>query len=69
MKRHRHLWHELLPRGGHDRTTFVVCDRCGAEGRDSVRYLGREATAEFRRQIKRGIKPHFVGNSLIAFLK
>lgn len=67
FSRHVHQWRELLPRGGHERTTFVVCDLCEKQGHDSARYLGRDATAEFRRQVKRGIKPRFDRNKLIGY--
>ena len=66
MHRHRHEWRELLQRGGHDRTAFVICDKCENEGRDTAMYLSTSATSEFRRQIKHGIKPRFIKNVLIA---
>lgn len=66
--RHIHQWHELLPRGDYAHTTFVVCDLCEKNKRDSVRYLGREATAEFRRQIRHGIKPRFDKSGLIGYI-
>lgn len=65
--RHIHQWRELLPRGRYERTTFVVCNLCEKQEHDSVRYLDRSATTEFRRQIKHGIKPHFRGNALIGY--
>lgn len=63
--RHIHQWRELLPRGGHERTTFVVCDQCEKQRRDSVLHLNAKATAEFRRQVRHGIKPRFDRNVLI----
>ena len=63
--RHVHVWLELLPRGDGARTTFVVCDLCEKIGHDTVKYLDSRATAEFRRQIKHGIKPRFVRDGLV----
>jgi len=65
-KRHVHQWRELLKRGRYERTTFVICDRCAEEEREeAVKYLGRQATAEFRYQVKHGIRPRFVSGGLV----
>ena len=63
--RHVHIWREWQQVGEYDHTTFVFCERCAKNGRANMLYLSRKATLEFRRQIKAGIKPRFVGNSLI----
>ena len=64
--KHVHQWVEFLPRK-HERTTFVICELCAKNNRDNMLYLGREATAEFRRQIKAGIKPRFKNGRLIGY--
>jgi len=59
------MWREFLSRGDHSRTTFVTCDLC--DKKDNVKYLDSKATAEFRRQIKHGIKPRFMSDGLVPY--
>ena len=65
--RHVHVWREMLIRecDSTDRTIFVMCDKCEELDRESLKYLDSSATAEFRRQVKHGLKPRFVRDGLV----
>ena len=61
--RHVHVWREV----GNvtDTTALVECYKCESNLRASATFLFPKVAREFRRQIKRGVKPRFVRDGLV----